>query len=85
VLGAPVLDEAAAADLKPLFAVPRNRLRVRGSLAVEALLRLPKPGPPAAARAQMLGQLIAPRRPEALVLGGIDLGASASTSAAISS
>ena len=60
------------ADLKPLFPVPRNRLRVGGPLGLEALLGLPKPGPPAAASAQLLGQLVAPRRAEALVLGGVD-------------
>jgi hypothetical protein len=74
LLTPPVLDEAAVPDLKPVFPVPRNRLWVGGPLGLEALLGLPKPGPPAAASAQMLGQLVAPCLAEALALGGVDLG-----------
>src|SRR5918992_5080011 len=72
VLGAPVLDEPAVADLKPLLAFLGNRLRLRRSLGVEAPFCLPQPGPPPAAACQLPGQLIAPRRAVALVLGGVD-------------
>src|SRR5512133_2918313 len=40
----PVLEQAPAAELEPLFAVPRYRLPLRGSLGVEAPLCLPQPG-----------------------------------------
>ena len=72
VLGAPVLDQAPTAELEPLLAGPRDRLLLLGSLCVEALLRLPQPGPPALAAGQVLGQLVAASLAVDLVLGGVD-------------
>ena len=71
-LGAPVLDQAPAAELEPLCAVPRHRLCLCGSLSLEPLLGLAKPGAPALAGAQVLGQLVAARLAVELVLGGVD-------------
>jgi hypothetical protein len=85
VLGAPVLHEPAAAQLKALPAAPRDRLCPGAAFALEALLRRPQAGPPSPAACQRPGQLSAPRRAEAFVLGGVDPLRLASTSAAISS
>src|SRR5205085_4223229 len=59
VLLFPVLDQAAMADAKPLFAVARHRLGLRRPLALEALLCLPEPGATAVVGGQPLWELIA--------------------------
>jgi hypothetical protein len=71
-LGLPVLDQAAAAELDPLLAGPRNRLLLLGSLCLEPLLCLPEPSPPALAAGQVLGQLGSASLPVDLILGRDD-------------
>ena len=72
-LGLPVLDQAPAAELKPLLALPRDRLwSCSARSALEALLCLAQPGPAALAAGQVLGQLVAAGLAVDLVLGGVD-------------
>ena len=85
LLFAPVLDQASAAELESLLPLPRDRLGLCRSLALESPLRLSEPGPPALASGQLLGQLIAPGLSVDLASAGSMRPASARISAAIRS
>jgi hypothetical protein len=63
VLGAPVVDQPAVADLKPSLPVLGNRLRLGRSLRVEAPPCLPQPGPPSPAACQLPGAAHRPAPP----------------------
>jgi hypothetical protein len=72
VLCLPVLDQALAAELKPLLACSRDRLLLLSPFFVEAPLRLVQPCPAALAAGQVLGQLVPASLAMDLVLGGVD-------------
>jgi hypothetical protein len=68
----PVLAQPPPALDQPLAAIARDALRPRGPLGVQRLLGLAEHLATITARAQPLGQLIAARLAEQLVLGGVD-------------
>src|SRR5882757_11343071 len=70
-LGPQLLIQAPLGLLDALVAVPRNRLRVRCPLGLQALLGVAQPRPPALAAAPLLGQLVAARLAVEFVLGGV--------------
>ena len=59
MLGLPVLDQALAAETEAIGAVAGHGLLLRGALALELLLRRPKPGSPPIPGGELLGQLVA--------------------------
>ena len=64
-----LLIEAALGLLEALRAVPRDRLRVRGPLGLQAFLGLAQPAAPAGTRRELRRQLITARLAVELVLG----------------
>src|SRR5215210_1199272 len=68
----PVLTQPAPALDQPLAAIARDLLRLRRALGIERLLSLAQHPAPITARAQPLGQLVAARLAEQLILFGVD-------------